>query len=85
MARHRGRPPTTLVRLAVAGAVDGASVPAREAVLVHDGRRAGRVTTGVATGGRVAALALVRTDLARTGVAFALEDGRAAVVEAVAT
>ncbi|MFO0931296.1 MAG: hypothetical protein U1E39_01155 [Planctomycetota bacterium] len=81
MARHRGRPPTTLVRLAV----DGAAAPAREAVVVHDGRRAGRVTTGVATDGRAAALALVRTDLARAGVALALEDGRRAVVEAVAT
>jgi len=81
MARHRGRPPTTLVRLAV----DGDAVPPRDAALAHAGRRAGRVTTAVASAGRVAALALVRTDLARPGVAFALDDGRAAVVEAVAT
>ncbi len=81
MARHRGRPPTTLVRLAV----DGDAVPPRDAALAHAGRRAGRVTTAVASAGRVAALALVRTDLARPGVAFALDDGRAAGVEAVAT
>ena len=81
MARHRGRPPTTLVRVAV----DGGDPPLRDAALAQGDRRAGRVTTGVRADGRVVALALVRTDLARAGVAFALEDGRAAVVEAVAT
>jgi folate-binding protein YgfZ len=81
MARHRGRPPTTLVRLAV----DGRVAPAREAALADGGRRVGRVTTAVVVAGRVVALALVRTDLARAGVALGLEDGRLAVVEAVAT
>lgn len=81
MAKHRGRPPTLLVR----GAAPGPAVPARDAPLRHAGVRAGRVTTAVARGPDVAALAFVRTDLAQAGVELALEDGRPFRVEAVAT
>jgi len=84
MARHRGRPPTTLVRVVWAAG----DPPGRDAPLLDAGRRVGRVTTAVrADAGRPggAGLAYVRTDLARVGVVLTLEDGRAVEVAAVAT
>src|SRR5262245_44835018 len=64
MARHRGHPPSLLVRLSFTG-----DVPARGTALLSDGRPVGRVTTA----GRGAALALVRHDLAKAGAALSLE------------
>jgi folate-binding protein YgfZ len=76
MAKHRGHPPTLLVRLAIA---DGPA-PERDTPLLDGGRPAGRVTTAyrVGIGAGVRALGFVRYDLAVAGRAFALADGRAA-------
>jgi folate-binding protein YgfZ len=69
MARHRGRPPTLLVRLAPEGS-DAGEVPAAGTALLEGERRVGRVTTS-ARG--VGALAYVRHDLAREGRTLGVE------------
>ncbi|HVG93751.1 MAG TPA: glycine cleavage T C-terminal barrel domain-containing protein, partial [Planctomycetota bacterium] len=64
MARHRGHPPSLLVRLAV----EGAAVPAPGTPVLREGRAVGRVTTAVAgRDGRARALAYVRWDDAKAG------------------
>jgi folate-binding protein YgfZ len=82
MARHRGHPPTLLVRLEV----EGDAVPGREAPLVAGGKAVGRVTTAArgALHGGVLALGFVRHDLANPGTAVTIGvGGPAARVEAV--
>jgi folate-binding protein YgfZ len=73
MARHRGHPPSLLVRLSVSGD----DVPARETALLDGDRRVGRVTTagrGAVVFG-VVALGFVRHADARVGATFALDRG----------
>jgi folate-binding protein YgfZ len=70
MAKHRGHPPTRLVRLAV----DGAVVPPRGAGVEAGGTPVGRVTTAAraVTKPGVLALAFVRHDLAAPGTALSV-------------
>ena len=78
MAKHRGHPPSRLVRFEV----DGREVPVRDVPLWDGGRDVGRVTTAVrsADGARVRAMGFVRWDLALSGRTFGLQDGRVATV-----
>jgi tRNA-modifying protein YgfZ len=70
MARHRGHPPTLLVRLAISGD----AVPAAGTALLDGERRVGRVTTAARlSGAGVAALGFVRHADAKPGATFALE------------
>ena len=80
MAKHRGHPPSRLVRLAI----DTGETPERDARLLAEGKPVGRVASVVRPGVSLPlrALAFVRWDLGVVGRAFALDDGRAAVVEA---
>jgi folate-binding protein YgfZ len=80
MARHRGRPPTLLCRLSIEG-----PPPERDAELLLDGRRAGRVTTAVpdpSLPGSVA-LGFVRHDVARASARLALPSGAVCLVTSV--
>ena len=78
MAKHRGHPPSRLVRLDV----DGRVVPVRDVPVWDGARDVGRITTATRTadGARVHAMAFVRWDLAVVGRALALEEGRVAKV-----
>jgi folate-binding Fe-S cluster repair protein YgfZ len=81
MAKHRGRPPTRLVRLVL----DAGPLPARDAALVDGAATVGRVTTVVhGRAGGLEALGYLRTERAIVGARFALADARAATVIAVA-
>jgi folate-binding protein YgfZ len=82
MARHRGHPPSLLVRLSL----EGSAVPAPGTPVLRDGRPVGRVTTAVAVrDGRPRALAYVRWDDAKAGTACeAGEPPRPARIDAVA-
>ena len=90
MAKHRGHPPTLLVRLRIEGRSEvglGDALPAPGSALLDDaGRPAGRITTAV-RGARVAgaiALGFARFDSAKPGAAFAVEGAASrAVVESV--
>ena len=81
MAKHRGHPPTRLVRLEIAGV----AVPDRDAPLTDGPRSVGRVTTAVrsADGTAIRALGFVRHDLATVGRRLSLE-GRDVGILAVA-
>jgi folate-binding protein YgfZ len=81
MAKHRGHPPTRLVRVEL----EGRDLPMFEAPLLDGGKPVGRVTTTARTadGARVRALGFVRWDLGTVGRALTLEGGRAARIEAV--
>ncbi len=77
MARHRGHPPTLLVRLSL----EGVRLPAADEPLLHEGRVVGRVTTAVtALSGASEALGFVRHALARPGTRLSLGAGGAAEV-----
>jgi tRNA-modifying protein YgfZ len=78
MAKHRGHPPSRLVRFEG----EGRQVPVRDVPLWDGGRDVGRVTTAVrsADGARVRGMGFVRWDLALAGRTFGLENGRVANV-----
>jgi tRNA-modifying protein YgfZ len=76
MARHRGRPPTLLVRLAL----DGASTAARDAALTQGPRAVGRLTT--VAGDR--ALGFVRSALSTVGTVLDVAGGGRATVAGAA-
>lgn len=81
MAKHRGHPPTRLVRVEL----EGRDLPMYEAPLLDGAKPVGRVTTTArsADGARVRALGFVRYDLGAVGRALTLVGGRAARIEAV--
>jgi len=80
MAKHRGHPPTRLVRLDIAGN----DVPERDAELLEGTKAVGRITTAArsADGTRVRAMGFVRYDLATPGRALTLS-GRSATITAL--
>lgn len=75
MAKHRGHPPTLLVRLSLTG-----PLPDPGATLLVDGKAAGRLTTVAEGAGGNLALGFVRHALARPGAAFSTEAGGSAHV-----
>ncbi len=79
MAKHRGHPPTRLVRVEL----EGRDMPMFEAPLLDGAKPVGRVTTAARTadGARVRSLGFVRWDLGTAGRALTLEGGRAARIE----
>ena len=79
MAKHRGHPPTRLVRVEM----EGRDMPMYEALLLDGSKPAGRITTAArsADGTCVRALGFVRWDLGIAGRALTLEGGRAARIE----
>ena len=81
MAKHRGHPPTRLVRVEL----EGRDMPMYEAPLLDGVKPVGRVTTAArsADGTRVRALGFVRWDLVPAGRVLTLEGGRVARIDAV--
>lgn len=82
MAKHRGHPPSRLVRLEIAGN----DVPERDAVLSDATKPVGRITTATRTadGNRVRAMGFVRWDLAVAGKSLSLEGRPATITAALA-